>query len=64
MTAQVPTAAKIKAIERELTLRLNLYPKRVARHEMSQHEADYQIEVMEAILADYKALLRHESRTE
>jgi hypothetical protein len=64
MATQVPTAAKLKVIEREIALRKNVYPKRVLRHEMSQHEADYQIEVMEAILADYKALLRHESRTE
>jgi hypothetical protein len=61
---QASTADKLKVIEREIAMRKSLYPRRVRRHEMSQLEASYQIEVMEAILADYRALLRHESRTE
>jgi hypothetical protein len=58
MAHQVPTAAKLKVIEREIALRKSVYPRRVRRQEMTQQEADYQIEVMEAILDDYQHIAR------
>ncbi|HEY2530296.1 MAG TPA: hypothetical protein VGJ20_20560 [Xanthobacteraceae bacterium] len=54
MVVQVPTAAKIKVIERELAIRRNVYPQHVRDGKMQQQEADYQIEVMEAVLDDYR----------
>ena len=60
---QVPTAAKVKALQRELALRRALYPKQVAAGTMKQIEADYQIEVLEAILADYLKLSKNDPTT-
>jgi hypothetical protein len=55
MTAtQVSTADKIRVLQRELAIRRSVYPRQVAAHKMQQLEADYQIEVMAAILADYE----------
>lgn len=53
MTAQVPLITKIKCLRRELALRKNVYAKHVAQGRMQQTESDYEIEVLEAILADY-----------
>jgi hypothetical protein len=64
MANQTSTADKLKVIEREIAMRKSLYPRRVRRHEMSQLEADYQIEVMEAILDDYQQRARHERHSE
>ena len=58
---QVPTAAKLKCLARELTLRRTFYPKRVEQHRMTQLEADYEIEVMEAMVADYQQRVRDEN---
>jgi hypothetical protein len=60
MSGQVPTVAKLKVLRREIALRKNVYPRRIARHEMSQLQADYEIEVMEAILADYEQRAKNE----
>jgi hypothetical protein len=57
---QVPTASKVSVLKREIAVRKNVYPKLVARNEMEQQEADYQIEVMEAILADYERRAKDE----
>ena len=55
MTAtQVPTADKIRVLQRELELRRAVYPQRVADGKMTQRAADYQIEVLESILDDYQ----------
>lgn len=45
---------KIAALKRELHLRGRVYPHRVADKRMTQAEADRQIAVMQAILADYE----------
>lgn len=59
---QVPTAAKVQVLQRELALRRAVYPKRVADGKMTQLEADYQIEVLESILDDYRRSLRTDEK--
>ena len=44
---------KCAAIEREIKLRERVYPRRVAEKKMTQKQADREIAVMRAILADY-----------
>lgn len=53
-TAQVPTAAKVRELKRELALRRSYYPKAIANGNLSKKEADYRIEVIESILNDYE----------
>jgi len=55
VTMKIIFTAKQKhdAIKRELSYRQYVYPKRIARREMSQKLADYQIAVFEQILQDY-----------
>jgi hypothetical protein len=50
----VSIASKIKCLARELKMREALYPKRVAEGRMHKSTADYEIEVMRAILKDYQ----------
>jgi hypothetical protein len=45
---------KIKALKRELGLRMSVYPKRVALNQMHEQEAAYQIGVIKAIIDDYE----------
>jgi hypothetical protein len=45
---------KIAALERELRFRFRVYPRRIAQGLMSQVTAAYEIEVMKAILDDYR----------
>lgn len=52
--AQMPTAAKVRELERELALRRSFYPKLVSNGKLEQKEADYRIEVLESILNDYR----------
>jgi hypothetical protein len=61
VSTQVSTADKVKVLQRELAMRNSVYPRRVRRQEMSQLEADYQIEVMQAILNDYLPQLKYET---
>jgi hypothetical protein len=55
---------KRKAVERELALRKRNYPRWVASNRMTQIEADRQIAVMEAIVADYARMtpLEHQAK--
>ncbi len=46
---------KYRCLERELRRRRNVYPNRIETGRMTQHEADYQITIMEAVLEDYRA---------
>lgn len=48
--------AKLEEIYRELRLRRQLYPRWVASEKMKATDADYQIEIMQAIAADYEQL--------
>jgi hypothetical protein len=45
---------KIACLEREITQRRGVYPRLIAAKKMSQEFAAKQIEVMQAILADYQ----------
>ncbi len=52
-------ADKLKAIEREIALRRNVYPRNVARGTMTQAEAERQIAIMLAIAEDYRTKVEH-----
>jgi hypothetical protein len=60
VAAQVPTAAKVRELQRELALRRSFYPKLVASGKLDQKEADWRLEILEAILDDYKQRERRE----
>lgn len=46
----IPLDAQIKAVQREIRYREFVYPRRVANGKMSAADADYQLEVMKAVL--------------
>lgn len=46
---------KLHCVERELTLRLRLYIRLITRGRMTATEASREIEVMRAIVEDYRA---------
>lgn len=50
-TLPAPLAAQIREVEREIEMRRQVYPRRVAARAMTQALADRQIAVMEAVLA-------------
>lgn len=50
----ITTAHKVAALRREIALRRAVFPGRVRLGKMTQIEADREIAVMEAILADYQ----------
>ena len=45
---------KIACLKREIALRRNVYRRRIAGKLMSQEDADHEMAVMVAILADYE----------
>jgi hypothetical protein len=51
---------KLLCLERELRLRRRVYPRWVELGKMKMHQAEYEIEVMEAIANDYHILLEQE----
>lgn len=51
---QFTTDDKIKALKREVAMRRAVYAGRVAQGRMKQADADREIAVMAAILADYE----------
>jgi hypothetical protein len=59
--AAFTTNEKLACVARELVLRRNAYPKWVAGGRMKQETADREIALMEAIVADYRAMVREES---
>lgn len=54
------TMEKVTALRRELALREQLYPKRVAERKMSREKASFEISVIRAMIADYDERLRAE----
>ena len=50
----ISTEEKIAALEREIAMRRRVYPNRVAEKKMTQQKADYELRVMEQILADLR----------
>lgn len=57
----VTLADKIRSLRREIAMRHRVYPGRIAAGRMTQAEADREIEIADAILADY---LAQQSRTD
>lgn len=53
-------AQKLEALEREITIRLRVYPGRVMNHRMTQRLADYELAIMRAIADDYRELAKKE----
>lgn len=47
---------KIAVIKREIALRMLVYPRRVQEGKMKPDKADFEIKVMQEILADYRGL--------
>lgn len=64
MTSDFTNAEKLAAIKRELAYRRYVYAKRVESKRMSRHKADHEIAIMEAIAADYEALVKAEPARE
>ena len=58
----ITTAEKLRAVERELALRKSAYPKWVKRGRMSQEEAERELEVMAAVVEDYRREQAHGRR--
>jgi hypothetical protein len=52
--------AQITEVEREIRQRRQDYPKRVARHEMRQGEADHLISLMEGVRETLRWIQRNE----
>ena len=48
-------AAQIKSVEREIAMRQEVYPHRVASGKMKQTTADYEISAMRAVLETLRA---------
>ena len=55
MTAIITAADKLKCAERELAMRLRVYPRWVDEKRMSAGKAELEIETMKAIAEDYRA---------
>ena len=49
----VTTAEKLAELQREMNMRLNVYPRFVAEGRITQREAARQIKVLQAIIDDY-----------
>lgn len=47
--APIPLEAQIHEVEREIRMRLQVYPKLVSRKQLSPHQMDQQISAMEAV---------------
>jgi len=61
-TPEIPAKTKLKEIERELDMRLRLYPVWVLQGKMTQQKADKQIAVMQAIKKDYEEKAKEEDK--
>lgn len=55
MNAPITLAQKRACLERELRMRRRVYPRWVKAGRLTQAQAEHEIAVMEAILADYPA---------
>jgi hypothetical protein len=56
VTKTYPPDIKIRALRREIAMRRSIYPSRVLNGKMTQVEAEFEIDIMEAILKDYEKL--------
>jgi hypothetical protein len=53
-TNTYPRDVKIRVLQRELAIRERIYPIRVANGKMTQQEAEFELDVLQAILKDYE----------
>jgi hypothetical protein len=60
MITNWPASEKLACIERELKWRHRVYPRRVSEGKMTQHQMDREINIMEAIAADLRAVTESE----
>lgn len=60
MTDIITAADKLACAERELKMRKNVYPRWIAKGNMSEGKAAHEIACMESIVADYKAAAERE----
>ena len=51
---KIPLEDQIKAVEREIGMRLAVYPKLVAKAKMKQETADCELAAMQAVLASMR----------
>jgi hypothetical protein len=56
VSEKYPPEIKIRALRREIAMRRSIYPSRVLHGAMTQTEAEFEIDVMQAILKDYEKL--------
>ncbi len=56
----ITLAEKITCLERELNLRKRVYPRLINHDKMRPDEADHELEVMSAILDDYKQRIKND----
>lgn len=52
----IPLAAQIKCVEREIAMRMRVYPRRVSVGRMTQAAADDETACMRAVLATLRGL--------
>jgi phosphoenolpyruvate carboxylase len=60
MTRPITDQDKLVCLARELQMRRRLYPRQIGSGRMTADEARREIELMEAIVADYRARVRPE----
>jgi hypothetical protein len=58
VTSKYPPEVKIRALKREVAMRQRVYPHQVSHKKMTQVEAEFEIEVMRAILKDYEESIK------
>jgi hypothetical protein len=51
---------KLRCVERELEMRRRIYPRWVATNKMTQKKADHEIACFEAIVEDYRKIVKGE----
>jgi hypothetical protein len=51
VAASIDIGTQIRAVQREIALRRQVYPKLLAAGRMTQHNADHEIAAMEAVLS-------------
>lgn len=56
----ITLAEKITCLERELNLRKRVYPRLIDRGKMRPRESDHEIEVIAAILEDYRQHIKND----
>jgi len=54
----IPLNAQIACVEREIKMREHVYSRRVQNKKMSQEKADYELQVMRAVLKTLQEIKR------